>query len=288
MKIKRKADKIMEYEDAPSGSVKLYNYKEPFMKFEKGFGFEGVLLFDAEDDTVQCHLCGNWYEFLGPHIFREHHIFASEYKQEVGLLQTTALIGEKMREKLIAYRLGKKAKIRNLRAGGKKTQAQKDKIRETLKKNSELRESQNRMETCPLQLIERLQKLATELGRTPLSREVGFEETLVKVYGTYNEACRIAGLTPRKVGETLRKIKPGTYTKEILLEFIVNFKKIHGRNPSRSDRERNLLPSTESYRRHFGSWKVALEEAEKMVQSEGEKTQEDSARGTKKEAVESL
>jgi len=42
-------DKTLEYEEAPSGSVCLYNYKEPFMEFHDeelgvGHGYQGVLL----------------------------------------------------------------------------------------------------------------------------------------------------------------------------------------------------------------------------------------------------
>lgn len=39
--------KEVEYEEAPSGYVKLYNYKEPFMKFNGGHGYQGVLLVDT-------------------------------------------------------------------------------------------------------------------------------------------------------------------------------------------------------------------------------------------------
>lgn len=55
----------LEYEEAPSGFVTLYNYKEPFMKFKEGYGFQGVLLFDGTSDKIQCHFCGNWYDALG-------------------------------------------------------------------------------------------------------------------------------------------------------------------------------------------------------------------------------
>lgn len=57
-RLKRKADKVMEYEDSPSGFVTLYNYKEPFMKYEEGYGLKGVLLFDGKTGRVQCHMCG--------------------------------------------------------------------------------------------------------------------------------------------------------------------------------------------------------------------------------------
>lgn len=41
--------KTIEFEDAPSGQIMLYNYKEPFMEFYdkatgEGYGYEGVLV----------------------------------------------------------------------------------------------------------------------------------------------------------------------------------------------------------------------------------------------------
>ena len=101
-------DKEMEYDDAPSGFVKLYSYKEPFMPFhgagifDIGYGFEGVLLFDGKSDKIQCHFCGDWYDFLPSHIRKEHSIKTSEYKELVGLTSRTALISEKVRTKMIA------------------------------------------------------------------------------------------------------------------------------------------------------------------------------------------
>lgn len=64
--------KELEYPEAPSGFVTLYNYKEPFMPFtdpdtREGFGYGGVLVFDGVSDKVQCHLCGEWYHALGNH-----------------------------------------------------------------------------------------------------------------------------------------------------------------------------------------------------------------------------
>jgi hypothetical protein len=71
----------LEYEEAPSGSVYFYNYKEPLMKFEEGFGFIGALVFDDTTDKIQCHFCGEWFEALGNHINREHNMRAAEYKK---------------------------------------------------------------------------------------------------------------------------------------------------------------------------------------------------------------
>jgi hypothetical protein len=146
---KRRELKEMEYEDAPSGYVKLYNYKEPYMKFVGGFGYQGTILFDGETQKIQCHFCGNWYDFLAPHIAAEHNMRASEYKSIVGLNQSTALISEKHREKLIANGLNKRLQNLRNRRGKKHSLESRKKIAETLKNRT--REKENKSGTCPEQ-----------------------------------------------------------------------------------------------------------------------------------------
>jgi hypothetical protein len=214
--------KEMEYSDAPSGYVTMYHYKEPFMPFEyqgSGFGYQGALLFDGSTDKIQCHLCGDWFGALPHHLMREHNIRASAYKNLVGLRQTSALISEGMRKKLIASGLDKR--LQNLRAGGKKSEETKKKISDTLKKR--VRESENEKGTCPYQLIDRLQKRAKELGRCPTNREITFETSLCNVYGTFSNACLIAGLTPLKSGQTLGNHYHTKYPKEEIVVKVRNY-----------------------------------------------------------------
>ncbi len=125
----------IEYEEAPSGHVTFYNYKEPLMKFEGGYGFVGALVFDGYSDKIQCHFCGNWFDALGNHLAREHSMDVEYYKKQVGLNTSTALINEKTRAKLIAN--GMKKRIKNLvnRKGKKVSAATRAKISATLKEN---------------------------------------------------------------------------------------------------------------------------------------------------------
>lgn len=193
----------MEYADAPSGSVTLYNYKEPFMRYERGYGYQGVLLFDAETDTVQCHLCGEWFKYLPNHLHREHAVRAAEYKKEVGLMQTTALIGESQRALLIAKGV---ERFKNIRPGQKKSEAEKEKIRRTMKVL--VRERQNLTGTCPEQLIERMRQTYHRLGRTPGDSEiVGGKCTIIRIFGSWKAACEIAGIPWISPGRTRRTNK---------------------------------------------------------------------------------
>lgn len=260
----KREKKEMEHPEAPSGYVTLYNYKEPFMKFEAGYGFQGVLLFDGKEDTIQCHFCGEWFMNLANHIHKEHNMTAGQYKENTGLLKSTALISEKMRERLlrdIEKRSG------NLVPGKKKTQAIKDKISKTSKKNFLNLERRNTYGTCPLQLLERIRKAAERLGRTPTKRELGGNpDTFKKVFGSMKEAFRRAGIQARKPGQNVNykaNIAGLTkrYTKEALIQELKDFEKRENRYPSHSDCVRRLLPSYNTYRHHFGTFREALEGA---------------------------
>lgn len=230
----------IEYPDAPSGNVTFYNYKEPLMKFDRGHGYIGALVFDTETDKVQCHLCGEWFVQLAHHLKREHNMSASAYKEEVGLFQTTALIGEKFREKLIASGLDKR--LQNLRQahlerkknGFKKSEATILKTRETVKRNAEKAEWKNLRGTCPEQLLDRLQKIYQREGDNFALREhVGFQDLLKKTYGTVKEACRLAGVPYRIPGTT--KPKPHKYNDEQVIDFVKEFASRFNRIPFRKD-----------------------------------------------------
>lgn len=230
--MKSKIKKQIEYEDAPSGNVTFYNYKEPLMRFEEGYGFIGALVFDTDTDKIQCHFCGGWYGSLPHHLKAEHNMNASAYKEAVGLNQTTALISESMREKLISSGLDKR--LQNLRAGGRKSQETKDKIRKTLKKNTA--EMKNLRNCCPEQLIERLKNKYIEIGHTPSEKTLGFSTTLVKTFGTYREACRLAGIPePLKVSQTYRNILgKNKWNRKVCVEWVRNWVDTHSGLPTYS------------------------------------------------------
>jgi uncharacterized protein YaaR (DUF327 family) len=216
--------KEIEYEQAPSGYVKMYNYKEPFMPFREGYGFMGALVFDGSTDKIQCHFCGDWFNQLGNHLHKEHNMRASEYKSQVGLRQSTALINEVIRSKLIKSGI---ERFSNIRKGTKHTKETKDKISETLKHN--VMEEKNRRGTCPMQLLDRLKVKARELGRTPTYKEVTFYDALVNTYGSFKEAVITAGLEYRASGVTVTKRSPKFTFEQIVnacSEHYIEFKNI--------------------------------------------------------------
>jgi len=244
----------MPYEPAPSGLVMLYNYKEPYMKYEFGHGYQGVLLFDSKTDKVQCHECGLWFDYLPSHI-RTHNLSANEYKLRVGLRRSTALISETHREKLLKNRA---QKMLNLRLHNyQHSEETKKKISETLKKNH--RETQNENGTCPQQILDRIAKMGAELGRTPTKEEFAGYTTAKRLYGTWSNAVKLAGLIPRESGQNAVHKKRHQYSREDLLAILRGFVHTNKRLPVPSDYRRRLIPSNDTFRRYFGSFEKAIE-----------------------------
>ena len=332
----------MEYEEAPSGYIKLYHYKEPFIKFYDditglGYGFQGVIAFDGTSDKLQCHFCGEWFGALPHHIRSKHGMTAKEYKEKVGLRQTTALINEYTRDKMIANGRNRFKNITSNK-GVKMSEETKAKIRATLEKNNPERD--NELGTCPDQLVDRFHKLKEKLGYRPSYKECGFVTTAVKVYGSWDTFLKVCGetgkyknqhgrgkakelITKSKMKEffkdfyirfsTVPKIeeikkskgcdeyiftqayfgfsvaevsnrmsklskeieketmcKSGDYkpcfhsnipyTKKMLTDLLVSFKKRYGRNPSKSDIRRKLLPPKYAFRKDWTSFDKAVSE----------------------------
>lgn len=229
---REKGKKTIEFPDAPSGQITLYNYKEPFMDFVDeatggGFGYQGVLMLDADGDTLQCHLCGDWFNSLQHHIRKEHNVSAKTYKEKVGLNKTTALISDNYRLKLIEAKQRNATLGVNLRPGKAVKEETKKKISEALKKRT--RQTQNVFGTCPLQLKERFINLAEKLGRLPKSREVNFIDAVYKTFGTFANFVAECGYKPR----THKDYAKRKYSIETLKEMYRNLLSKYGQNIKR-------------------------------------------------------
>lgn len=234
MSIKKTVKTEFEYEEAPSGFVTFYNYKEPLMEFQEGFGFVGALLFDGETETVQCHLCGEWLNYLPHHLHKEHNMTAGAYKQKVGLLKNTALISEKARENLIKGSLAKRKE--NLRPGKKQTPETRKKISDTLKENAQKSEGMNLRGTCPAQLIHRMQTIYKQNGEDFRLRDFNYFEGLLRsTFGSVKEACLLAGIPYRKPGQNYSYDHVIKHKKHDLTRFVVEFIGKNKRTPTFKD-----------------------------------------------------
>ena len=140
----------------------LYKEKPPFAEFKGGKGFLGVLLYDSNEDKVQCHLCGKWFLSLGAHINGIHKISSLDYKESVGLNRHTPLnsIGTRKLQQ-------KRAIEQYPRKKDKLESGHKDyfKVNEHLGSKGRKRRLQyaNSFATCDLQLKDRFLKLKEKL-----------------------------------------------------------------------------------------------------------------------------
>ena len=236
----------MPYADAPSGYVTIDHYKEPFMPFKDGFGFEGALLFDRDSDKTQCHLCGEWLDYLPNHLKFVHKTVAAAYRATVGLGPRTGLVSGTYKKKLLAKGT---ERFKNLRPGKRRTPEEKAKISSGLKRFGATREKQNLHGTCPEQLKAYLRGKAKELGRTPTTDEIENRiKTITKVFGSASNAMVEAGLTPRPNGRNLA-------TREHVQNDLVEYVFTYGKLPTEkafSDEMNSVIIS------EFGSLKEAL------------------------------
>ena len=112
------------------------------------------------------------------------------------------------------------------------------------------------------QLIRQLQKKARQLGRNPTQAEVDADPEMASVntfrreFGTYVKALKTAGLALEKAGHSCR------YTRAGLIKQLQKKARKLGRAPtSREINEDPEMASVETFRRMFGSLKLALAEA---------------------------
>ncbi len=248
--VKERKD-IMEYESAPSGAIKLYNYKEPFMPAKNGgFGFQGVLLHDAEEQLIQCHVCGEWFRSLSSHIKLHGFPRTRDYKDEFGLAHDTALVCEETRNKYIVV-------------ATERAKAYKGKIPKTAGQGSRIgtkisMEKRNNRGTCPLQLLDKLESIKNELGYQPSWSKTcdtvtlngkpfsgrGLVSSLELVFGSWDNAISQLHWTGSDKKELRR------WTKESLIQIYREFVKKNKRFPSDSDYRRGVLPSPTSFNRY--------------------------------------
>lgn len=110
------------------------------------------------------------------------------------------------------------------------------------------------------QLIENLQNIAEELGRTPtasdlLGREGPSNRAYSYRFGSWNDALEVAGLTENDT-------RKWYVTDEQLLKPLRELAKKLGYTPSlRESRDCKDTPSEPTYSRRFGSWSKAVEAA---------------------------
>lgn len=241
----------------PTTEAVYIGYKDPLRPVEGGYGYHGVVSTDKTNTFMQCHMCGNFFKHLGIHISRFHKCSCAAYRREYGIASSTSLVSPKMRDILVLASDSVSPEVKAKRL------IELEKGREinhsSLGRGKSL-EQKNKEGRCPDQLIDKIQRLATLLGRTPTNSEFrlhygGYLNSIYLTYGSWNNAVRVAKLTPGRTGRF------PTYTKKRLVSILQDFYRVNGRRPSFSDMRNAYMPSQWTFTKYFGSWSGALNEA---------------------------
>lgn len=188
---------ILAYKEAPSGYILTTKWEPPYV-MASGHGYQGVLAQDSLEKTLQCHLCGQWFKNLPPHISQSHGVRAAEYKRQFGLSQATALSIIEIRSKQ-SETMKKLNKLNpaatsgftrgNIHAGNRKGH----------KKSAEW---ENKYGICEKQIMDKVLKLADKMGTTPslidMTMEYGSTVSyhIRRKFQSYISLCRRLKLIP--------------------------------------------------------------------------------------------
>lgn len=258
------------------GYKPIYKGVPPFMKYEDGYGFYGVLLEEEATGKLQCHLCGETVLSISTHIRHKHkNITAREYRIKTGLSLTTPLVSESTRKKIKNNFLNLTAEkreeiINRLRGLNKKLHTEKTKKQREAKASIQVN---NRYGTCPEQVKSQFWELYTKLNRLPNWTELsGRLRYIIETrFGSYEEAIVVWGVPREEYREhiTNAKINAQTaraeqdyfpkFTREEVIKAYQDFFKLKKRLPTWGEVKLNGLPGRVPFNRVFGVEKSVLE-----------------------------
>lgn len=242
--------------------IPFYKAEPPFMDYIGGFGSVGVIMWDSENDKIQCHMCGKWFDSLTGHI-KAHDISPTQYKEEVGLYLKTPLWNLKMQQEKkeqskeqFKTNVNLKASIKANHAKGMKETG---KIGGKGRKKRLSVQEMNKFGTCEIQLKTKILKLAEDLGHTPTFDEAGnLAYVMVRRFGTWGAGLKYIGLMPMNTYVHSEK-----FSKDFVIEKLREYIDIQGKEPTSNDfRVRHLMPFSDwTVRKFFPSLEKAMEVA---------------------------
>lgn len=251
------------------GFLPVYKALPPFMKYDGGFGYKGVLLEDEETGKLQCHICGELADNIPKHLHHKHKgISQFKYKELTGLNKYTPLLSTQLRKKI-------KNNFLNL------TPEKKDALLARLKKNAEnahksgnwkKREKkgetqyENRFGTCPEQAKERFWIEYKKFGRIPSIGEMsrGLAHLVYSRFGNYKTALLAWGVSENEYRERVSEGKLNAirareennffpkYTADDVKKQYQDFYFQHKRLPTWGEVKQYGLPSRVVFERVFG------------------------------------
>lgn len=242
----------------------------PFMPVSQGHGYLGTLLYDENEDKIQCHECGDWFERLAPHLQSDHLLKARDYKEKYELNYTTALqipsvsrkqsIRSEFMHRLNFETVGKeeiKQKMRDMQRKGVLSRKRRN-FRFTV-------EMMNKYGSCPKQIEERFVNIIEKLGHTPSFDELRKEDhsllsVLYRRFKSYRNALAYFGLKGK------RRFSHKEYGRKNIKLALEKFVDEERRLPNPQDTKTGFLPDYETVRKYFGgSWIKARAYAYKIL-----------------------
>ena len=192
--------------DSPSGEITVSKWIPPFMEVpDGGYGFLGVVAHDTSGNSIQCHMCGEWFSQLGRHLTSVHDISPEAYRIKFGLLKSTSLRCERLNE--ISRKTYAKNQKEGKMTGGDnfgRSQFKKGKANKWAANGKGRKagiELKNKYGVCDLQLATKITTLAEEMGKTPslvdLAERYGPGINYhIRNRGGYIKYCKELGLKP--------------------------------------------------------------------------------------------
>lgn len=184
---------------------------------------------EDEHGRLQCPVrgCGEWHNILGNHMTRKHKAIGgpAAIKKALALPASQSLTSRATRKRLAARPgMSERAQLLN---GGRQIANRRGGtargIRHSVGAN-------NRHDTCPAQLQEKIESLARELGRSPSQAEFsakygpGLRPAIDRVFGSWRNAKLVCGL------ESAHSTKK--YSRQAVLAALGEYVKMNGDLPT--------------------------------------------------------
>lgn len=221
----------------------------PYEKNKKPFfGFNGVVLEDILENKILCNVCGKWFKSIGHnHLKKDKNLglwkreCLDDYRDLFGYLKKTKFNCSEVEKKLINAK-NNPAHIKRFRKVARQNWVSQN-LPSRKTNGQQKSEYKNKVMCCQKQIIHRIKQDYKRLGRTPKAKETSVYSTAEKVFGSWNNALKVAGL---KINLKFR------YTNDELISYYIAKRKELGR-PLKWNDFRKGMPARSVYSSHFGN-----------------------------------
>lgn len=265
--------------------IPIYKSVPPFIKFEEGFGYKGVILEDKESGKIQCHLCGKLINSIPKHLYHKHKEKTPDsYRKIVGLGSTTPLVSRSTSKKIKNNFLNlteeeRKKRVALLLSNNKKLHSKNGNYKKRGKDSSI--QYQNKFGTCEIQAKEKFFKKYRKLGHIPSIKEMSgsLRSIIYTRFPTYLDALKTWGISEQEYKNHILEGKNNAviaraendyfpkYDKETVKNQYMDFFIKNKRLPTWGEVAKLGLPSRVVFNRVFGMNKSDIENTFKVRES---------------------